>query len=57
MTGDGPQAGPRHEPEPIHERAMIRSALLQDAEVIVLGDFEDRPEIAAFSGVGVILRY
>ena len=37
--------------------AMIRSALLQDAEVIVLDDYDDRPEIAAFSGVGAILRY
>ena len=37
--------------------AMIRSALLQDADVIVLDDFEDRPEIAAFTGVGAILRY
>ena len=37
--------------------AMIRSALLQDADVIVLEDFDDRPEIAAFDGVGAILRY
>src|SRR5579875_3405325 len=37
--------------------AMIRSAVLQDAEVIVLEDFVDRPEIAAFNGVGAILRY
>ena len=44
---------------PLHSlrSAMIRSALLQDADVIVLGDFDDRPEIAAFSGVGAILRY
>lgn len=37
--------------------AMIRSAVLQDADVIVLDDFDDRPEIAAFKGVGAILRY
>ncbi|HWD68826.1 MAG TPA: Vms1/Ankzf1 family peptidyl-tRNA hydrolase [Solirubrobacteraceae bacterium] len=37
--------------------AMIRSAVLQDAEVIVLDDYDDRPEIASFSGVGAILRY
>jgi peptide chain release factor subunit 1 len=37
--------------------AMIRSAVLQDASVIVLDEYEDRPEIAAFSGVGAILRY
>jgi peptide subunit release factor 1 (eRF1) len=37
--------------------AMIRSALLQDADVIVLEDFDDRPEIAAFDGVGALLRY
>jgi peptide chain release factor subunit 1 len=37
--------------------AMIRSAVLQDAEVIVLDDYDDRPEIAAFSGIGAILRY
>jgi hypothetical protein len=37
--------------------AMIRSAVLQDARVIVLDDYDDRPEIAAFSGVGAILRY
>ncbi|HEX3616641.1 MAG TPA: Vms1/Ankzf1 family peptidyl-tRNA hydrolase [Solirubrobacteraceae bacterium] len=37
--------------------AMVRSAVLQDAEVIVLGDYEDRPEISAFSGIGAILRY
>jgi hypothetical protein len=37
--------------------AMIRAALLQDADVIVLADFDDRPEIAAFQGVGAILRY
>lgn len=36
---------------------MIRSAVLQDAEVIVLDDYDDRPEIAAFSGVGALLRY
>lgn len=37
--------------------AMIRSAVLQDAEVIVLEDFVDRPELSAFDGVGAILRY
>lgn len=37
--------------------AMIRAAVLQDAEVIVLADFDDRPEIGAFEGVGAILRY
>jgi peptide chain release factor subunit 1 len=37
--------------------AMIRSAVLQDAEVIVLDDYDDRPEVAAFSGIGAILRY
>jgi peptide chain release factor subunit 1 len=37
--------------------AMIRDAVLQDASVIVLDDYEDRPEIASFSGVGAILRY
>jgi peptide chain release factor subunit 1 len=44
---------------PVHSlrSAMIRSALLQDAEVIVLDDYDDRPEIAAFSGIGAILRY
>ncbi|MGH2862049.1 MAG: Vms1/Ankzf1 family peptidyl-tRNA hydrolase [Solirubrobacteraceae bacterium] len=44
---------------PVHSlrSAMIRSAVRQDAEVIVLGDYDDRPEIAAFSGVGAILRY
>jgi hypothetical protein len=44
---------------PLHSlrSAMIRSAVLQDAEVIVLDDLDDRPEIAAFTGVGAILRY
>lgn len=37
--------------------AMVRSAVLQDAEVIVLEDFVDRPEIGAFDGIGAILRY
>ena len=37
--------------------AMIRSAVLQDAEVVVLDHYDDRPEIASFSGVGAILRY
>lgn len=37
--------------------AMVRAALLQDAELIVLDEFEDRPELAAFDGVGAILRY
>jgi peptide chain release factor subunit 1 len=37
--------------------AMVRSAVLQDAEVIVLDDYDDRPEISAFSGIGAILRY
>ncbi len=36
---------------------MIRSALRQDAEVIVLGDFDDRSELAAVGGTGAILRY
>jgi hypothetical protein len=45
--------------KPVHSlrAAMIRNAVLQDAEVIVLDDYEDRPEVAAFSGVGAILRY
>ena len=44
---------------PLHSlrSAMIRSAVLQDAEVIVLEDFVDRPEIGAFDGIGAILRY
>lgn len=44
---------------PLHSlrAAMIRSAVLQDASVIVLDEYEDRPEVAAFSGVGAILRY
>jgi len=44
---------------PVHSlrSAMVRSAVLQDAEVIVLDDFMDRPEIAAFNGIGAILRY
>jgi peptide chain release factor subunit 1 len=37
--------------------AMVRSALLQDADVIVLGDYDDRPEVSAFRGIGAILRY
>ncbi len=37
--------------------AMIRSAIRQDADVVVLQDFADRPEIAAVAGVGAILRY
>lgn len=37
--------------------AMIRCAVLQDADVIVLEDFDDRPEVASFEGVGAILRY
>jgi hypothetical protein len=36
---------------------MIRAAVLQDASVIVLDDFDDRPELASFDGVGAILRY
>jgi hypothetical protein len=44
---------------PLHSlrSAMVRSAVLQDAEVIVLDDFVDRPEIGAFHGIGAILRY
>jgi peptide chain release factor subunit 1 len=44
---------------PLHSlrSAMVRSAVLQDADVIVLDDLNDRPEIAAFTGVGAILRY
>ncbi len=37
--------------------AMIRSAVLQDADVVVLDDFDDRPEISAFQGIGAILWY
>ncbi len=36
---------------------MIRSAVLQDADVVVLDDFDDRPELSAFHGIGAILRY
>lgn len=36
---------------------MIRAAIRQDAEVIVLDELDRRPEVAAFDGVGAILRY
>ncbi len=52
-TADGTELRPLHS----LRAAMIRSALLQDAAVVVLDDYDDRPEIAAFSGVGAILRY
>lgn len=57
--GDGRCAADGGDLRALHSlrSAMIRSAVLQDAEVIVLEDFDDRPEVAAFNGVGAILRY
>ncbi len=37
--------------------AMVRNAVLQGADVIVLEDFAGRPEISAFQGIGAILRH
>lgn len=37
--------------------AIVRAAVLQDARLIVLDRLDDRAEIAAFDGIGALLRY
>ncbi len=53
-----PADGSRLIPLPSLRSGMVRSAVRQDAHVVVLHELEqDAPEPAAFGGVGALLRY